>query len=89
MYQTEEQEPPDISATLLVLFAAVSVVFPGMLQGSKHCLHVHWCCLHAHTAPHFVSGHGPSLHPHLVPSVMPRVACVPASACVSIVGLHW
>lgn len=95
MYQAEEQEPPDIPATLLVLFAAVPVLFPSMLQGSEHCLCVHWCCLHAHTALHFALGqwYGPSLHPHLAPSIMPKVNLyllyVPASVCVSIVGLHW
>lgn len=95
LYQAEEQKPPDIPATLLVLFVAVSVLFLGMLQRSEHHLHMHWCCLRAHTAPHFALGqwYGPSLHPHLVPSVMPKVnlhlPCVPASAHVSIVGLHW
>lgn len=52
MYQAEEQEPPDIPATILVLFAAVPGFFPSMLQGSASssaCALVLLLCTHSPT----------------------------------------
>lgn len=57
------------------------------------CMGTSAACMHTHPDSVLNQCYGPSLCPHLVPFVMPKITlylpCVPESACVSIVGLCW